>query len=121
MSVSAAKRLANRSNAQKSTGPRTAEGKARSSRNAIIHGIFCQDLQFLTEDPHDLLDLRDDVLRRMRPRDAFEAEVVEQYLHCAWRLRRVRKTEMHVYQQRAQKMMDRLALPAHCTADTPRL
>ena len=33
---------ANRENAQKSTGPRTAEGKARSSQNALKTGIDAQ-------------------------------------------------------------------------------
>ena len=32
-------RARNRANAQKSTGPRTAAGKARASRNAITHGL----------------------------------------------------------------------------------
>ena len=31
---------ANRQNAQKSTGPRTAEGKAAASQNAFKHGLF---------------------------------------------------------------------------------
>jgi hypothetical protein len=30
---------ANRENAKKSTGPRTAEGKAASSRNGLKHGL----------------------------------------------------------------------------------
>ena len=32
---------ANRANAQKSTGPRTAAGKLKSSRNAYRHGLSC--------------------------------------------------------------------------------
>src|SRR5262245_37821883 len=37
--TSEAKIAANRRNAQRSTGPRSAAGKARSSRNAIRHGL----------------------------------------------------------------------------------
>src|SRR6266702_2567653 len=37
--VSAAKRAANRRNARRSTGPRTATGKARAARNARRHGL----------------------------------------------------------------------------------
>ena len=32
---------ANRANAQKSTGPKTAAGRSRSSRNAVRHGLSC--------------------------------------------------------------------------------
>jgi len=39
-STSPRKIAANRRNAQRSTGPKTPEGKAKSSRNAIKHGIF---------------------------------------------------------------------------------
>jgi hypothetical protein len=47
--VSERKRAANRSNAQKSTGPKSARGKASSRRNATTHGwlariaMFCSD------------------------------------------------------------------------------
>ena len=37
--VSSRQRQANRANAKRSTGPRTAEGKARASRNAKWHGL----------------------------------------------------------------------------------
>ena len=37
---SPAKLAANRSNALQSTGPRTPAGKARSSKNALRHGVY---------------------------------------------------------------------------------
>lgn len=40
MTVSARKLAANRANAQASTGPRTAAGKAHSARNAVRHGLY---------------------------------------------------------------------------------
>ena len=42
--VSPRKRLANRRNAKKSTGPKTPEGKRRSGRNAVKHGLLSRDL-----------------------------------------------------------------------------
>src|SRR5262245_60309851 len=48
--VSAAKRAANRRNARRSTGPRTAAGKARAARNACRHGLTAcplDDLAFM--------------------------------------------------------------------------
>ena len=38
--ISDAQMAANRANAQKSTGPRTEEGKAISSQNALKHGVY---------------------------------------------------------------------------------
>lgn len=43
---SAAKLAANRENAKKATGPRTAEGKANSARNALKHGLLSRNLLF---------------------------------------------------------------------------
>ncbi len=40
--ISARKLEANRRNAKRSTGPRTAEGKARVARNAVKHGFFAR-------------------------------------------------------------------------------
>ncbi len=42
LSVSERKAAANRANAQRSTGPRTPDGKARSSLNALRHGILAK-------------------------------------------------------------------------------
>lgn len=44
--VSPRKIEANRQNAQRSTGPKTPEGKTKSSQNAVSHGIFVK--QFLS-------------------------------------------------------------------------
>ena len=44
---------ANRRNAEKSTGPRSEEGKARSSMNAIKHGLRAEQPVILGENPAD--------------------------------------------------------------------
>ncbi len=74
--VSARQLAANRRNATKSTGPRTSEGKARSSRNAIKHGIYA-DLRpiergHFREDPLAIQAMVDDVLEVLQPRNGME-------------------------------------------------
>src|ERR1035441_692112 len=54
---------ANRQNAKKSTGPRTAEGKAASSRNGLKHGLCANKHILLDEDPEEFLFLLQDLLR----------------------------------------------------------
>ena len=44
MSTSSAQLAANAANAQHSTGPRTSEGKNRSSQNASKHGLTAREV-----------------------------------------------------------------------------
>ncbi len=60
--ISARKLAANRQNAQKSTGPRTPEGKAQSRRNALKHGIFARKVFATTEDEAIANEAFDDML-----------------------------------------------------------
>ena len=60
--VSEARLRANRENAKKSTGPKTARGKAYSRRNALKHGLLIDRVLFSTDgtpinqELHDLWD-----------------------------------------------------------------
>ena len=83
------KRLqANRANAQRSTGPRTPEGKARSSRNALRHGLLARQLVIGDESPDNLRQFTESLIRRFQPADDFEFSLVADLAAATWRLRR---------------------------------
>jgi len=63
---------ANRRNAAKSTGPRTPEGKARSSRNATRHGISLRMVLLSTEDQKEFENLYADLRAEHQPEGATE-------------------------------------------------
>ena len=53
--------LANRTNASKSTGPKTEHGKAVAGSNSMRHGIFSDCLFLQDEDPADYDRLQPDL------------------------------------------------------------
>ena len=65
--ASVAQVLANRSNAQKSTSPRTAEGKAVVAQNAVKHGLLAKEVVVKGEDPGEFEFYRDQMLAELAP------------------------------------------------------
>src|SRR5678816_1862470 len=53
---------ANRRNAQKSTGPRTPEGKARTALNALKHGVTARTPFIPSDDPDEFAELTCELL-----------------------------------------------------------
>ena len=79
--VSPAKAAANRANAQRSTGPRTPEGKARSCSNRYGRGFFVERVLVETfarrEDPDEFATLHMRWHQTLRPETEIEADLVE--------------------------------------------
>jgi hypothetical protein len=70
---------ANQKNSKQSTGPRTAEGKRRSSRNSLKHGILARTVQFRDEADERTFGLfLSDLQRDLAPRDAVDQILVEE-------------------------------------------
>jgi len=91
---------ANRRNAQKSTGPKTAEGKAASSRNRLLHGLRASKHILLDEDPAEFLLLIHDHLDRFQPVGPGEEQLVLRIAHDQWRLDRAFPFEAGIYRDR---------------------
>ncbi len=68
---------ANRANAQKSTGPRSVEGKIRAARNAVRHALSAGYAVLRIEAPDELERLQSDAIARYQPIDAEEMFAVE--------------------------------------------
>jgi len=84
---------ANRLNAQKSTGPRTDEGKRVVSQNAVTHGLFARDAVIKCEDPAEYEVHREALLDELRPVGAVESMLAERIVSLSWRLQRVERMQ----------------------------
>ena len=91
---------ANRANAQLSTGPISAAGKAASSRNALKLGIHAKSLVIPGEDPGELEELTEAYERDLVPIGAVETALVETIVRSAWFMRRVSRIEAEVVHAR---------------------
>jgi hypothetical protein len=83
----------NRRNAQKSTGPRTPEGKNRSKFNALKHGMTAKTLVLPDEDANVLQFRLESWVADLQPQNDVEKSLVEQAVHASWRLDRANRAE----------------------------
>ena len=90
-------RAASRANAQKSTGPRTPEGKAASRFNALKHGIDAQQQIMFGESADDLAALAAEYHELHAPDNADERFLVDSMVNYEWRLRRLRGVEADLW------------------------
>src|SRR5579872_1146334 len=83
---------ANRANAQKSTGPRTARGKAAVRLNSATHGLTAQSILTYGEENElsQLQAVRAALEAEWRPRTVTESLLLDEASACWWRLRRGR-------------------------------
>jgi len=92
---------ANRTNAQKSSGPRTTAGKAVSRFNALKHGIYAVHQIMFDEKPEDLVELSAEYHEHHSPADSDQRFLVDTLVHNEWRLRRTRRVEAELWQSAA--------------------
>jgi len=81
--------LANRRNAQKSTGPRTSEGKSAVSQNTVKHGLLVRHDVISSESQADFDLYREQMLAELIPVSPMESMLAERIVSLSWRLKRV--------------------------------
>src|SRR5262249_5082897 len=84
---------ANRANALASTGPRTIEGKAAASRNALKHGLTAEAVVVAWENAEDFEAFRSGLFESLKPQGQLEAVLADRVACGAWRLRRAIEIE----------------------------
>src|SRR5690242_14265660 len=105
--MSSPKRIAaNRRNAQKSTGPRTAAGKIKSCMNALKHGLDAQAVVLAGEDEAAFLARLEAWIADVRPRDDRERALVEQAVRLSWQLDRAERVEVERLTRRIHEAME---------------
>src|SRR3954469_3085094 len=91
MIVSEARLAANRRNAQRSTGPKTVEGKERSRANALKHGL-CSSV-VVPEDAEAVQERASAYYHTLRPQNEFHGWLVDQVAVLSLRVDRCQRIE----------------------------
>ena len=95
--VSPKKIESNRRNAQRSTGPKTPEGKKVSRWNALRHGLLAKELVIPNgsgmENEEEFRELLSGLMEDLQPEGSMEEILVEEIAVSYWRLRRVIRSE----------------------------
>src|ERR1700757_824516 len=96
---------ANRRNAQLSTGPVTDEGKKRSRRNAVRHGLTAETVIDALEDATDYAAFELAVTSDYDAQTAVERELILRLASLLWRLRRATSIESGLFKIQAKQLL----------------
>jgi hypothetical protein len=97
---------ANRRNAAKSTGPVTDEGKQRSRRNALRHGLTAETVIGTLEDAEDYKGFEAAVISNYDAQTAVERELALRLVSLLWRLRRATTIETGLFASQADHVCE---------------
>jgi hypothetical protein len=102
--LSPARAAASRTNGAKSRGPKTLEGKARSARNALKHGMRAQQCIVLPGERASAFEAFEAaLLQELAPEGALQAVLAQRVVAASWRLARAERLEAELF---ARNMLD---------------
>jgi hypothetical protein len=96
---------ANRRNARLSTGPVTEDGKKRSRRNAVRHGLTAETVITALEDAEDYAAFEMAITADFDAQSAVERELVLRLASLLWRLRRATAIESGLFEIQARQLL----------------
>jgi hypothetical protein len=102
---------ANRRNALLSTGPVTDEGKKRSRKNAVRHGLTAETVIDALEDAEDYAAFQMAVTADYDAQSAVERELVLRLASLLWRLRRATTIETGLFKIEARHLLQHRKKP----------
>ncbi len=111
---------ANRENAKRSTGPKSATGKTLSCMNACKHGLTAESIVIGDEDPRAFDLLRAQLEADHNPRPGIERELVERMAVIMWRIRRVPVFEAALIEIRRNDKYASSGANRHCLSKQSR-
>ena len=104
--ATSAQLAANAANAQHSTVPRTAEGKARSAQNSRTHGLTAAHLVIGPGEQPIFEEMSAALRGEIKPEGELESLSFDQLLHAAWNLHRLRLREAEMAQGGLDPLLD---------------
>src|SRR4249919_976825 len=96
---------ANRRNARHSTGPVTDDGKKRSRRNTVRHGLTAETVIDALEDADDYSAFELSITADYDAQSATERELVLRLASLLWRLRRATAIESGLFKIQARHLL----------------
>ena len=108
--ISEKQMLANQRNALRSTGPKTATGKALAAHNSLRHGLLAKEVVITegegAENKEEFDALLADLIDQFNPVGSWEEILVEKIATCYWRLKRANRYEVGVLRQKLDTVTD---------------
>lgn len=89
----------------KATGPRTKQGKARASLNAVRHGLAGRHILLPGEDGHEYGERLEQIFVALAPESELEAEVVVLVADDLWKLARLERMEKAALLGRIEELL----------------
>ncbi len=97
--------IANRHNALKSTGPRSPQGKAAITQNAVKYGFLTRKTVINSESQADFDLYRDQLLAELDPQSPMESMLADRVVCLSWRLKRAE----HIHNQTIDALNARIS------------